>query len=63
MEESLQEMKPPLGARPYWVAAKERINELCEAIIRADPSQNYSSIRKWAEEIIQQCDLIEWLGE
>ena len=57
--------KPPLGARPYWIAASERIGELATAILRnsEDASKNYQKISKWAEEIMQQCDMIGYLRD
>ena len=53
--------KPPLGARPYYIASGDRIHELAEAISRhaGSPNRNLDSMRKWAMEIIAQCDLIE----
>lgn len=52
--------KPPLGARPYYIMAIDRIDELSKAIY--DYSQETSKtdlIKKWASEIILQCELIE----
>lgn len=59
------EKKPPLGCPPYWVAAGDRIKEISDAIGRYSGNINskYSTIRKWAEEIIQQCDIVEYLNE
>ena len=57
--------KPPLGAKNYFIVAGSRISELAKAI------DNYSSnittqtniIRKWAEEIVEQCNMVEYLNE
>ena len=53
--------KPPLGAKPYYIASGDRIHELAEAINRhaGSPNRNLDYMRKWAREIIAQCDLIE----
>lgn len=53
--------KPPLGARPAWMVAWQRIGELSEAIVREyETSQsNIKYVRKWAEEIRMQCDIID----
>lgn len=52
--------KPPLGCRPCYIAAGERIQELASAIKRyATEPENYSyKIQKWAKEIVSQCDIV-----
>lgn len=57
--------KPPLGCKPYWLVADERIHELAEAIARYSiNSRKYlSSIKQWAEEISELCNMIDYLGE
>lgn len=56
-------IKPPLGAKPYSIAASDRIAELGGAVVRAatDPMTriNTAFVRAWAHEIMLQCDLIE----
>ena len=54
----------PIGVTPYWIEAGNRIVDLSEAIIRYSENvkKNYRYIRKWAEEIVQQCDLVEYLN-
>lgn len=53
--------KPPLGVRPAWIAAWQRIGELAEGIIRQYESSDGKTelCEKWAEEIIMQCEIIE----
>ena len=53
--------KPPLGVRPAWIAAWQRIGELAEGIIRQYESSDRKAelCEKWAEEIIMQCEIIE----
>lgn len=59
--DTIQISKPPEGAKPYYIVAGNRIHELAEAIDRYSdtPKGNLSCIKKWAKEIIAQCDLIE----
>lgn len=58
---------PPLGTDPYWRIAEYRINELAKAINRKTEymlehgGKDYDLIKLWAEEIIQQCAMIEYL--
>jgi len=58
-------MKPPLGAKPYYITAWSRIGELAEAIYRqyeaakGDPEL----VSRWAEEIRWQCAMIQSLQE
>lgn len=53
--------KPPIGIKPAWLAAEERIKALSDAIKRQLEGEqpNMSLIRKWAYEIISQSDLYE----
>lgn len=51
--------KPPLGARPCFVLADERIKELSEAITRYSGTGEYKIMKKWAKEIVMQCDIAE----
>lgn len=59
--------KPPLGAKPYYITAICRIAELSKAIHSFyDYSQELDRInyiKKWASEIILQCELIERMQE
>jgi hypothetical protein len=58
---------PPLGTDSYWRIAEYRINELAKAINRKTEymlehgGKGYDLIKLWAEEIIQQCAMIEYL--
>ena len=50
--------KPPIGVKPYYVAAEHRIIELAEAIARAaEYSTKNPKIIEWAREIILQATL------
>jgi len=55
--------KPPLGAKPYYIAATDRIDELSKAIYdysqEVDNKKFIKTIKKWASEIILQCELLE----
>lgn len=55
--------KPPLGASPVYITAGKRVVELSKAITRAAEEggiYNYTGhISMWAEEIIDQCKLVE----
>lgn len=53
--------KPPLGTKPCRIHAEQRIEDLSNAILRNIGSDNpkYDLIRKWATEIVLQCDLAE----
>lgn len=54
--------KTPLGCRPYYIAASDRIEELATAIHRQATTQcNVTLIKKWADEIVAQCELMEKL--
>ena len=54
--------KPPLGAPPVWLSARNRIGELAGAIERTaeDPLGSIDEIRRWASEICMQCDILRW---
>ena len=53
--------KPPLGCAPSYVPASKRIQDLATAIYNHGYSAelNVGHIRKWAKEILRQCDIIE----
>ena len=59
--------KPPIGVKPGWICAAERISALAGAIQRnADEghgSSRCSLIRGWAEEILMQCDIWDKITE
>ena len=58
-----QDQKPPLGVKPYYVAAWQRIGELIGAIERQYESADGSAelVEKWANEIIWQASMIKAL--
>lgn len=53
--------KPPLGVRPAWIAAWQRIGELAEGIIRQceNATGKADLCKEWASEIILLCEFIE----
>ena len=53
--------KPPLGCAPSYIPACDRIADLSIAICRNSSTAEYNlgHIRKWATEILAQCDIIE----
>lgn len=55
--------KPPLGAKPCRIHAEQRIEDLNNAILRNINSDKpkYDLMRKWATEIVLQCDLAEFV--
>lgn len=57
--------KPPIGVKPYYVAAWQRIGELIDAIERQYESHDGDAklVEKWANEIQWQCSLIESLRD
>ena len=61
----LNEQKPVLGVKPYYIAAWKRIGELAEAIERQYeiPNGDTKLVQKWAAEIGWQCSMIESLKE
>lgn len=58
------EGKPPLGIAPYYIIAQSRISSLAQAIDRyaLEAKAETGVIKKWAKEIVAQCDLIETLN-
>ena len=55
--------KPALGIKPCRIAAAERIAELSDAIkrqITSTTTPNYDAIKRWANEIMNQCDVVEF---
>ena len=54
--------KPPLGVMPCQIAAENRISDLTDGIKRQIKSEkpNYDLIKRWANEIENQCDVIEY---
>ena len=60
MVETLNNLiKQPLGVKPCYIQADERIRDLSDAISRYAGTGNYKTIRKWAKEILMQCDIAE----
>lgn len=57
--------KPPIGTVPYYLVAQSRISSLANAIDRYAMKTVGETrlIKKWANEIIAQCDLIEKLDQ
>lgn len=58
----MNDKKPPTGARPSYVAAEERIEELANAISKYAHSGHYEKIAQWATEIVLQtaiCKCVE----
>lgn len=53
--------KPAIGVKPCFVASEMRIMELVKGIERQldSGSPNHKLIKRWASEIVGQCDLIE----
>ena len=60
-ESKTEQKKPPIGLKPAYVAAWQRIGELIDAIKRQYESANGKPelVSKWAEEIGWQCTIIE----
>lgn len=54
--------KPSIGAVPYYIQAGQRIAQLGEAICAYSQEDRPDIIKKWAKEIILQCELIEKMG-
>lgn len=51
--------KPPLGCKPACVASVERMKELSGAISRQlDDIPNEQLIKRWATEILFQCEIM-----
>lgn len=60
----MSDKKPPLGVKPVWLVAEERIADLSEAITRliASNETHYLKLNKakdYAEEIKQFCILAQ----
>lgn len=60
----MNEKKPPLGVKPVWLVAEERIKDLSEAITRlitGDETHYYkfNKAKDYAEEIKQFCTLAQ----
>ena len=53
--------KPPLGAKPYFIALPNRIKELAEAILR-NANDTSGVCKQWAEEIIELSAALENLS-
>lgn len=54
----------PIGIKPAYVNAPERIAELAGAIQRyAAEADRRLSIRVWAKEILMQLDIWDWAEE
>lgn len=53
--------KPPLGCKPSWISSCERIKELSEAITRNIDvvHKDTGNVKKWATEILYQCEIME----
>ena len=52
--------KPPIGVKPYYIQAEDRIREIAEAIIR---NPNCDRVKEWAVEIALQKELIDRMKE
>lgn len=57
--------RPPLGVKPYYLAASDRIEDLADAIKRYAPNCDveYEKISQWAEEIKMQCAICKKLDK
>lgn len=51
--------KPPIGVKPCFIHAEERIKDLADGISRYAHKGDYEIIKKWAREICLQCELAE----
>lgn len=53
--------KPPLGARPTYISASDRIKELANAIANHSDRADLciAHIHLWASEILAQVDIIK----
>ena len=62
-EDKPPEDKPPIGARPFEIVFSERICELATAItIYSDRcTTNADTIKLWAQEIEELCDVVWYL--
>ena len=54
--------KPALGVIPCYIAAEKRIADLADGIKRqlTEEKPNYDLIKRWADEIGNQCDVVEY---
>ena len=63
----MDNIRPPIGCPPAWLAADSRIVTLSLAINRQlnadDYEPNYKLIKLWAEEIIAQVNIAEHYKE
>lgn len=50
---------PPLCVKPYFIQAEERIKDLADAISRYANRGDYETIKRWANEILMQCNIAE----
>lgn len=59
--------KPPIGVKPGWLHAAQRISELADAIHRHIYDEhvgvNIPLMRMWAEEMILQLEILDKLTE
>lgn len=49
--------KPPLGVKPCFIQAEERIKDLADAISRYAHKGDYEIIKRWAREICLQFEI------
>ena len=58
---TFKDSRPPLGVKPCFLAAEERISDLTDGIKRQLSAEkpDYDLIRRWSKEIGWQCELIE----
>lgn len=57
MDYNFGKIKPPLGVKPCFIQAEERIKDLADAISRYANRGDYETIKRWAREICLQCDI------
>lgn len=56
--------QPVLGVAPYYIVAEIRIKNLTGAIQRQfEQKPDLKLIKKWAQEIVIQCEVIEKLND
>ena len=57
--------KPELGCKPYYIASRDRVSELAQAIDRNSENIDveYNKIEMWATEIIAHCRLAKDFDE
>ena len=57
--------KPPLGVKPAYIVAEDRIKELAEAIVRLSEEGrcHTEKIILWAKEIQMQCLIMQCIKE